>query len=237
MGPYDTLFGPYVSPSIYDSPPMVKELVEFIFHIDKHLGALIQSFGSWSYLILFAIVFAETGLVITPFLPGDSLLFAAGALSAKGSFDIWKLSGVLIAAAIIGDSVNYAIGKAVGDKVFKAGNSRFFKKEYLDKTHAFYEKHGGKTIILARFIPIVRTFAPFVAGAGSMSYPYFFFYNVTGAILWVAIFVGGGFYFGNAPIVKENFSIVILIIIILSVLPPAFEIWRHKAAKKRNIGS
>lgn len=216
---------------------MVKETIEFIFHIDRHLAALIQNFGAWSYLILFAIVFAETGLVITPFLPGDSLLFAAGAFSAKGVFDIWKLSGILIAAAIIGDSVNYTIGKAIGLKVFSAGNSKFFKKEYLDKTHAFYEKHGGKTIVLARFIPIVRTFAPFVAGAGSMSYPHFFFYNVTGAILWVAIFVGGGFYFGNAPIVKENFSIVVLAIIILSILPPAFEVWRHKAAKKRTIGS
>jgi len=216
---------------------MVKELIEFIFHIDRHLASLIQNFGSWSYLILFAIVFAETGLVVTPFLPGDSLLFAAGAFAAKGAFDIWKLSGILIAAAIIGDSVNYAVGKAIGDKVFKDGKSRFFKKEYLDRTHAFYEKHGGKTIILARFIPIVRTFAPFVAGAGSMSYPRFFFYNVTGAILWVAIFVGGGFYFGNAPIVKENFSIVVLVIIFLSVLPPVIEVWRHKAAKNRTIGS
>ena len=213
---------------------MVKEVIEFIFHIDGHLAALIQNFGAWSYLILFAIVFAETGLVITPFLPGDSLLFAAGAFSANGAFDIWKLSGVLIAAAIIGDSVNYAIGKAIGEKICKDGKSRFFKKEYLDRTHAFYQKHGGKTIILARFIPIVRTFAPFVAGAGSMSYPYFFFYNVAGALLWVTIFVGGGFYFGNAPIVKENFSIVVFVIIFLSVLPPAFEIWRHKAAKKRN---
>lgn len=212
-------------------------MIEFIFHIDRHLAALIQNFGSWSYLILFAIVFAETGLVVTPFLPGDSLLFAAGAFAAKGAFDIWKLSGILIAAAIIGDSVNYAIGKAIGDKILKTGNSRFFKKEYLERTHAFYEKHGGKTIILARFIPIIRTFAPFVAGAGSMSYPYFFLYNVAGAVLWVAMFVGGGFYFGNAPIVKENFSIVVLVIIFLSVLPPAFEIWRHKAAKTRNIGS
>ncbi len=216
---------------------MIKEAIEFVFHVDRHLAALIQNFGVWSYLILFAVVFAETGFVITPFLPGDSLLFAAGAFSANGAFDVWKLSGILIAAAIIGDSVNYAIGKAIGEKVFKNRNSRFFKKEYLDRTHAFYERHGGKTIILARFIPIVRTFAPFVAGAGSMNYPYFFLYNVTGAILWVAVFVGGGFYFGNAPIVKENFSIVIFVIIFLSVLPPAFEVWRHKAAKKRTAGN
>jgi len=215
---------------------MVKELIDFLFHVDKHLAILIQNFGSWSYLILFAIIFAETGLVITPFLPGDSLLFAAGAFAANGAFDVWKLSGILMAAAIIGDSVNYAIGKAVGFGICSA-DSRFFKKEYLDKTHAFYEKHGGKTIILARFIPIVRTFAPFVAGAGSMNYPFFFLYNVVGAILWVAIFVGGGFYFGNAPVVKENFSIAILVIVILSILPPAIGMWRHKARKKRAAGN
>lgn len=211
---------------------MVRETIEFLFHIDRHLAVLIQNFGTWSYFILFAIIFAETGLVVTPFLPGDSLLFAAGAFSANGAFDVWKLSGVLIFAAIIGDSVNYAIGKAIGEKIFKSGNSKFFKKEYLDRTHAFYQKHGGKTIILARFIPIVRTFAPFVAGAGSMSYPYFFLYNVAGAVLWVALFVGGGFFFGNAAIVKENFSIVVFVIIFLSILPPVFEVWRHKAAKK-----
>lgn len=215
---------------------MVKDLIEFIFHIDKHLASLIQNFGSWSYLVLFAIIFAETGLVVTPFLPGDSLLFAAGAFSAKGAFDVWKLSGILVAAAIIGDSVNYAVGKAIGDNMHKWKDSKFFKKEYLDRTHAFYEKHGGKTIILARFIPIVRTFAPFVAGAGAMTYLHFFIYNVTGAVLWVAIFVGGGFYFGNAPVVKEHFSIVVFVIVFLSVLPAAFEVWRHKAAKRRSAG-
>ena len=210
-------------------------MIEFIFHIDRHLAVLIQSFGTWSYLILFAIVFAETGLVVTPFLPGDSLLFAAGAFAAKGAFDIWKLSGILIAAAIIGDSVNYAIGKNIGLRILKAGNSRFFKKEYLDRTHLFYKKYGGKTIVLARFIPIIRTFAPFVAGAVSMNYPHFLLYNIAGAILWIVIFVGGGFYFGNAPIVKEHFSIVILVIIFLSVLPAVFEVWRHKTAKKKVI--
>ncbi|MCX5679633.1 MAG: DedA family protein [Candidatus Omnitrophica bacterium] len=216
---------------------MVKDTIEFVFHVDKHLASLIQSFGTWSYFILFATVFAETGLVVTPFLPGDSLLFAAGVFAAKGVLDIWKLSVILMVAAIIGDSVNYAIGKAIGLRICKAGNSRFFKKKYLDRTHAFYEKHGGKTIILARFIPIVRTFAPFLAGAGSMSYPYFLIYNIAGAVLWVGMFVGGGFYFGNAPIVKENFSIVVFVIIFLSLMPPVFEVWRHKMAKKRAGGS
>ena len=211
---------------------MIKEAIDFLFHIDRYLSVLIQNFGAWSYLILFTTIFAETGLVVTPFLPGDSLIFTAGAFSANGAFDIWKLSAVLLAAAIIGDSVNYAIGKAVGEKVFKAGNSRLFKKEYLDRTHAFYQKHGGKTIILARFIPIVRTFAPFVAGAGSMNYPYFFVYNVTGAILWVAVFAGGGFYFGNTPIIKENFSIAVYVIIFLSLVPPVFAVWQHKMSKK-----
>jgi len=211
---------------------MIKEAIDFLFHIDRYLSVLIQNFGAWSYLILFATIFAETGLVVTPFLPGDSLIFTAGAFSANGAFDIWKLSAVLLAAAIIGDSVNYAIGKAVGEKVFKAGNSWLFKKEYLDRTHAFYQKHGGKTIILARFIPIVRTFAPFVAGAGSMNYPYFFVYNVTGAILWVAVFAGGGFYFGNTPIIKENFSIAVYVIIFLSLVPPVFAVWQHKMSKK-----
>jgi len=211
---------------------MIKEAIDFLFHIDRYLSVLIQNFGAWSYLILFTTIFAETGLVVTPFLPGDSLIFTAGAFSANGTFDIWKLSAVLLAAAIIGDSVNYAIGKAVGEKVFKAGNSRLFKKEYLDRTHAFYQKHGGKTIILARFIPIVRTFAPFVAGAGSMNYPYFFVYNVTGAILWVAVFAGGGFYFGNTPIIKENFSIAVYVIIFLSLVPPVFAVWQHKMSKK-----
>ena len=178
-------------------------MIEFIFHIDRHLAVLIQSFGTWSYLILFAIVFAETGLVVTPFLPGDSLLFAAGAFAAKGAFDIWKLSGILIAAAIIGDSVNYAIGKNIGLRILKAGNSRFFKKEYLDRTHLFYKKYGGKTIVLARFIPIIRTFAPFVAGAVSMNYPHFLLYNIAGAILWIVIFVGGGFYFGRTFCKRE----------------------------------
>lgn len=211
---------------------LISNLAGFIIHIDKHLNSIIQSFGAWSYLLLFVIIFAETGLVVTPFLPGDSLLFAAGAFAALGSFNIFWLSATLALAAIIGDSVNYAVGKLLGDKVFQNGNSRIFKKEYLDKTHKFYEKYGGKTIIFARFVPIVRTFAPFVAGVGKMSYGYFFTYNVVGALLWVGIFVLGGFFFGNMPIVKENFTVVIFIIIFLSILPPIIEYFRHKSAKK-----
>lgn len=230
------MLGAYIGIGLQTGSRMVKEVIEFIFHIDRHLAALIQNFGAWSYLILFAIIFAETGLVVTPFLPGDSLLFAAGAFAAKGSFDIWKLSGILIAAAIIGDSVNYAIGKAIGDNMHKWKDSKFFKEEYLDKTHAFYEKHGGKTIILARFVPIVRTFAPFVAGAGAMTYLHFFIYNVTGAVIWVAIFVGGGFYFGNVPMVEEHFSIVIFVIVAFSILPAVVEILRHRLQVRHKKG-
>lgn len=205
---------------------IIKNIVEFFFHIDRHLNIVIQNCGVWSYAVLFAIIFAETGLVITPFLPGDSLLFAAGTFAAAGSFNITWLSIALFAAAVIGDSVNYAVGKTIGDGIFRT-DSKFFKKKYLDKTHEFYEKYGGKTIVIARFVPIVRTFAPFVAGVGKMSYGYFFSYNVIGALLWVAIFTGGGFFFGNMPIVKENFSAVIFIIIFVSVLPPVIEFWKH----------
>jgi membrane-associated protein len=211
---------------------IIKNIVDIFLHIDIHLNAIIQSCGNWTYLLLFIIIFAETGLVVTPFLPGDSLLFATGALAAIGSFNIFWLFIILLSAAIIGDSVNYAIGKIFGERLFQKENSRIFKKKYLTRTHKFYEKYGGKTIILARFIPIVRTFAPFVAGVGKMSYLYFFIYNITGAILWVSVFVLGGFYFGNVPIVKHNFSIVIFAIIILSVLPAVIEFWRHHKNKK-----
>lgn len=210
---------------------IIKNIVEFFFHIDRHLNVVIQNCGVWSYAVLFAIVFAETGLVVTPFLPGDSLLFAAGTFAAAGSFNIGWLSLALFAAAVIGDSVNYAIGKKIGDGIFRA-DSKFFKKAYLDKTHKFYEKYGGKTIVIARFVPIVRTFAPFVAGVGKMSYGYFFSYNVMGALLWVGLFAGGGFFFGNMPIVKKNFSLVIFIIIFVSVLPPVIEFWKHHRAKR-----
>ncbi len=208
------------------------DLISFIIHIDKHLNTIIQSLGLWSYLLLFAVVFAETGLVVTPFLPGASLRFAAGALAGIGSFNILWLGGVLFAAAVIGDSVNYAVGKLLGDRVFQKSNSRIFKKEYLQKTHNFYEKYGGKTIIFARFVPIVRTFAPFVAGVGKMSYGYFFAYNVIGAFLWVGLFVLGGFFFGNMPIIKENFTLVIFVIIFISILPPIIEYIRHRAPRR-----
>lgn len=211
----------------------VKNIIDFIFHLDRHLNVVIQSFGNWSYLLLFIIIFAETGLVVTPFLPGDSLLFAVGAFAAIGSFDLLWLFIILFSAAVIGDSANYAIGKFLGDRAFQKGDSRFFKKEYLDRTHRFYEKYGGKTIILARFIPIVRTFAPFVAGVGSMSYGYFFAYNVIGAFLWVSIFLLGGYFFGNAPVIKENFTIAIFVMVILSVLPIIVEFFRHKKNKKQ----
>lgn len=206
-------------------------ILDFLLHIDKYLDVVMQNCGSWSYAVLFLIVFAETGLVITPFLPGDSLLFVVGTFSAVGSFNLTIASLLLFAAAVVGDSLNYAIGKKIGEGIFRE-SSRYFKKEYLDKTHAFYEKYGGKTIVLARFVPIVRTFAPFVAGAGRMSYGYFFAYNVIGAFLWVALFVGGGFFFGNAPFVKENFSLVILTIIFISLLPPALEFFKHYKGKR-----
>jgi len=206
-------------------------MIDFILHIDKHLNAIIQNCGAWSYLLLFAIIFAETGLVVTPFLPGDSLLFASGAFAALGSFNIVWLCVALASAAIIGDSVNYAIGKMLGDKVFRH-DSRIFKKTYLDKTHKFYEKYGGKTIVIARFVPIVRTFAPFIAGVGMMSYGRFFAYNVVGALLWVGLFVLSGYFFGNIPIIKENFTIVIFIIIFLSILPPFIEYFRHKKTEQ-----
>jgi len=211
---------------------IIKNILDFFLHLDVHLNTIIQSCGNWTYLLLFAIVFAETGLVVTPFLPGDSLLFATGALAAIGSFSIFWLFVILLSAAIIGDSVNYWLGKVFGERLFQKENSRIFKKEYLARTHKFYEKYGGKTIILARFIPIVRTFAPFVAGVGKMNYLYFFIYNVSGALLWVSVFVLGGFFFGNVPMVKHNFSIVIFVIIILSVLPAVIEFWRHHKNKK-----
>ncbi|HOW35619.1 MAG TPA: DedA family protein [Candidatus Omnitrophota bacterium] len=211
----------------------IKEIVGIFLHVDKYLDLVIQNFGVWSYLLLFVIVFAETGLVVTPFLPGDSLLFAVGAFAAKGSFSLFWAFVTLAAAGIIGDSVNYAVGKFFGMKLFQNENSRIFKKEYLDRTHRFYEKHGGKTIILARFIPIVRTFAPFVAGIGKMNYLHFLIYNVSGALLWVTILVVGGFYFGNMPYVEKNFSLVIFAIIIISILPGVIEFLRHRRNSRR----
>jgi membrane-associated protein len=204
--------------------------MDLFLHLDEHLNQIVTTYGVWTHLILFAIVFAETGLVVTPFLPGDSLLFAAGALAALGSLDLWLLVVLLIGAAILGDTVNYWVGAWIGPRAF-SGNVRFLRKDYLDRTHAFYEKHGGKTIILARFVPIIRTFAPFVAGVGAMSYPKFITYNIVGAVLWVGLFVPLGYLFGNMPTVKENFSLVILAIIAISVMPIAVEAIRARRSR------
>ena len=212
----------------------LQNLLDILLHLDDHLATIIGRFGAAAYIILFLVIFVETGLVIFPFLPGDSLLFAAGAISATSTLNPILLFIILAAAAIIGDSVNYWIGNFIGPKAFKADNARFFKKEYLVRTHEFYEKHGGKTIVIARFIPIIRTFAPFVAGIGKMTYAHFLFYNVFGALLWVGIFVFGGFYFGNIPFVRENFFIVILVIIALSLLPGLYEFINHKRKQGKN---
>jgi len=208
------------------------DFIDFFLHAERHLVWFIQSYGAWIYALLFAIIFCETGLVVTPFLPGDSLLFAVGALAAQDLMDWRILAPLLLAAAILGDSVNYAIGKWIGPKVFHFESSRFFNKEYLLKAHSFYEKYGGRAIILARFVPIVRTFAPFVAGVGSMTYSKFFLYNVAGAVLWVGLFVGGGYFFGALPFVQKNMKLVILGIIVVSVLPIAFEFVKAKLEKK-----
>jgi membrane-associated protein len=205
----------------------VKQFVDLFLHLDTHLSQVISQYGTWTYLILFLIVFCETGLVVTPFLPGDSLLFAAGTFAALGDLDVRVMILLLVAAAILGDTVNYWVGAAIGPRAFQ-GNLRFLKKEHLDRTHAFYERHGGKTIILARFVPIIRTFAPFVAGVGAMSYGRFLTYNVVGAVLWVALLVLAGFFFGNIAVVRENFTIVILEIVAISVMPIAIEAVRGR---------
>jgi len=198
--------------------------VDIFLHLDRHLAEVTRDYGTFTNVILFAIVFCETGLVVTPFLPGDSLLFAAGALAALGSLNVWLLFLSLALAAILGDTANYWIGKRIGPRAFD-GTVRFLKQDHLRKTEAFYEKHGRKTIILARFVPIVRTFAPFVAGVGSMKYGVFLAYNVVGGVLWVATCVGAGYFFGNIPVMKKNFSLVILAIIFVSTLPILWEAW------------
>ena len=211
---------------------MLASLIDFILHIDQHLIELTQTYGLWIYAILFLIVFCETGLVVTPFLPGDSLLFAAGAVAALGGMNVHIAAGLLLAAAVIGDAVNFAIGKYFGEKLFAKPDSRVFKREYLDKTHAFYEKYGGKTIILARFVPIVRTFAPFVAGMGNMHYGRFIRYNIIGALMWVGLLTYAGYFFGELPVVKNNFGLVVIGIIVVSVLPMAVEIAKAKWGRK-----
>ena len=205
-----------------------RNLVDLFLHLDKHLGEITQNYGIWTYIILFMIIFCETGLVVTPFLPGDSLLFAAGTFAARGDLNVLILFLTLCVAAIIGDTVNYWIGHYVGPKVFHKENVRFLNKKHLERTHEFYEKYGGKTIIIARFIPIIRTFAPFVAGIGSMSYWRFITYNIVGGVLWVAICVFGGYFFGNLEIVKRNFSLVVIAIVFISVLPIIFEFARQR---------
>lgn len=205
-------------------------LWDIAVHLDKHLAALLAQYGTWVYAILFLIVFAETGFVVTPFLPGDSLLFVAGALAATGGMDIWMLNGTLIAAAILGNSVNYAIGRYLGPKVFHWESSRFFNRAALMKTHVFYEQHGGKALVISRFIPILRTFAPFVAGIGAMTYARFQAFNVAGAVLWVVSLSVAGYLFGNLPIIKNNLSLVILAIIVVSVMPAAIGYLKHRRA-------
>jgi membrane-associated protein len=207
---------------------LLAQYIDLLLHIDRYLPGLIHQYGHWIYALLFLIVFCETGLVVTPLLPGDSLLFVAGTLAAAGSLDVNMLCILLVIAAIAGDTVNYWIGAWVGPRVFHESNARFFKKEYLDRTHRFYERFGGKTIIIARFVPIVRTFAPFVAGIGRMSYTRFLVYNVTGGFLWVYSLTWCGYLFGNLPVVRENYSTVVLAIIIISITPMIYEYLRHK---------
>lgn len=207
-------------------------VIDFILHLDHYLNIIIEWAGVWTYLILFIVIFIETGLVVTPFLPGDSLLFAAGAIAALGTTLNPVVLFVLLAiAAILGDTANYWIGHYIGEKAFTA-NSRFLKKEHLDRTQAFYDKHGGKTIFLARFIPIIRTFAPFVAGVGRMRYGYFFTYNVVGGIVWTGVFIFAGYFFGNVPFVQENFSLVVIAIVLISVLPAVVEYLRSRKPPK-----
>jgi membrane-associated protein len=207
-------------------------LIDFVVHLDAHLAELVGAYGIWVYAILFLIVFSETGLVVTPFLPGDSLLFAIGAIASTGALNPHGVIAALVAAAVLGDAANYWIGHFVGPKVFTRQKSWFFNPEHLRRTHAFYERHGGKTIIIARFVPIIRTFAPFVAGIGDMTYRRFFSYNVVGALLWVPTLVYAGFFFGELPVVKRNFSLVILAIILLSLVPMVVEVVRHRVARR-----
>jgi len=211
----------------------ILKLIEIFIHLDEYLGQVIRNYGTWTYLLLFLVIFMETGLVVTPFLPGDSLIFAAGTFAGMGALNVWVLWGLLCAAAIIGDTVNYLIGHYIGPRAF-SGQVPFLKKKYLDQTHAFYEKHGGKTIILARFIPIIRTFAPFVAGIGAMTYSHFIVYNVTGAIAWVILFLFGGYFFGGLKFVQDNFSFVVIAIIVISVMPAVIEIIKERGRNRKS---
>ncbi|MBL7959526.1 DedA family protein [bacterium] len=214
---------------------LLKDLIDIVLHLDSHLAELIVNYGTWTYAILFLIIFCETGLVIFPILPGDSLLFAAGALAATTELDVHVLAVLLTSAAVLGDSVNYAIGRRIGPKVFHYENSRFFNKQHLIRTHEFYERYGGTTIIVARFIPIIRTFAPFVAGIGAMTYAKFILYNIFGGIVWIVSLLYAGFFFGNIPIVKDNFSLVILAIIFISILPGIIAYFQQKSKQHKAV--
>ena len=209
---------------------ILKNMIDLFLHLDTYLAGIITQYGAWTYGILFVVIFIETGLVVMPFLPGDSLLFAAGTFAALGSLNLWSLLGLLMFAAVLGDTVNYSIGHYLGERAY---NIKWIKKEYLDKTHAFFEKHGGIAIFLARFVPIVRTFAPFVAGIGKMSYGYFITYNFVGGVTWVALFTFAGYFFDNIPFVRHNFEYVIIVIILISVLPMAFEWWKARREAKK----
>jgi len=215
---------------------LIGGFVDFILHLDTHLGRILQDFGLWCYLLFFLIIFAETGLVVTPILPGDSLLFAIGTFAAHGFPNVGVIFVTLAAAAVLGDSANYAIGKYFGSWILERQGTWFLKKEHIEKTHRFYEKYGPKTIVLARFVPIIRTFAPFVAGVGKMSYVRFLTYNMVGGVLWIALFVFGGYFFGNIPVVKNNFSIVIFAIIIISILPAVIEFVKESRRKSHERG-
>jgi len=206
-------------------------LINVVMHLDSHLLALTQQYGMWIYAILFLIIFSETGLVIFPFLPGDSLLFVAGALCGIGALDISLLLPLLMLAAFMGDNTNYWTGRLIGKRLVKLGNSRFIKHEHLDKTHNFYKKHGGKTIVFARFLPIVRTFAPFVAGIARMHYRLFVMFSAAGSVVWIAFFVIGGFFLGNIPVIKNNLTLMILVIVFISLVPAMLEFIRHRRAQ------
>ncbi|MGH9798932.1 MAG: DedA family protein [Blastocatellia bacterium] len=208
---------------------LLKQFLDLILHLDKHLVDLVNQYQSWTYGILFLIIFCETGLVVTPFLPGDSLLFAVGALASKGELNVFLVVVLLILAAVIGDSVNYWIGRSLGPRVFSSENSRWFNRRHLERTHAFYEKYGGKTLIFARFMPIIRTFAPFVAGIGKMTYIKFLTYSVSGGILWISLLTYAGYFFGEIPIVKRNFSLVIVGVIVVSLMPAVIEFLRSRS--------
>lgn len=212
----------------------IKIAIDFILHIDQHLVQIMAQYQVWTFLILFTIVFCETGLVIAPFLPGDSLLFASGAIIASSSFSIWLLIVVLWAAGFIGDNVNYWVGRFLGQKVYER-NYRLIRREYLERTHRFYEEHGGKTVIIARFMPIIRTFAPFVAGVGSMSYPRFVIFSFIGNGIWVNCFCLAGYFFGNMPFVKSNFTYVVFVIIFISILPPIITVMRERTKIKKAV--